>query len=291
MWNRVVLLCAGVATGWTAVNILTCPRPLVRGQRVRLAISVSLAAATIVWLSLDSPAPALLGLGVYLLAAVPAFVANAQQASTSKPDPGPPPPLSSAAPDAHTENKGNHILLISPGPPPQYSGPAGWAYRLMHTDNAPTTLPRRIVFPWTLAHVRQAYDAMPNGHPSTRCCSHVARRLSCRSPENNPRCVYLQGSPHLRQELRSLRQKPPTPLTLILLDAPGSGSEDRVREIITSSRLRETIPDLRLVHCPPRDVDNVSDLAPLLQGSPAPMPDHEQLSAYADAVLASLETR
>jgi len=257
---------------------------------------VSLAAATIVWLAFDSLAPALLGLGVYLLAAVPAYVANAQQASGPKPDPGQPPPISTIAPhhtalDLQAQNKGNQILLVSPGPPPYYNGPAGWAFRLLDTKDSPATLSRRIVFPWTLARVRRAYDAMPEGHPSARRCSHVASILSNHSPENNVRCAYLQGSPHLRQELRFLRQTPPTRLTLMLLDAPGSSSEKRVREITTSSRLRETTPDLRLVHCPPRDVDNVSDLAPLLQGSPAPMPDHEQLSAYADAVLASLETR
>jgi len=295
MWNRVVLLCAGVATGWTAVNLLTCPRALIRGQRVRLAIAVALATTTAAWLAHSMPASALLGLGVYLLAAVPAYVANAQRASSPEPDPGPPPPLSSANLSQTSElvapeNHADHILLVSPGPPPHYEGPAGWAYRLSSSDHTPAKLIRRVLFPFSLARIRQAYDAMPQGHPNAQYCTRLARALSDRAPNSVVRCVYLQGSPHLRQLLRGLRHSPPARLRMILLDVPGSRSEHRTREILTGSRLRETAPGLSLAFCPPQDADHDSTLIPQPLDRATPIPNHGSLSAHIDALLATLET-
>jgi len=293
MWNRVILLCAGVATGWTAINLLTCPRASVRGQRVRLAISVFFAVTTIVWLAVEMPSAALFGLGVYLVSAVPALIANAQQVSAPKPDSGPQPALPSErspliAVDARIATTGRHLLLVSPGPPPYYEGPAGWAHRLWGTNHAPTTLAQRVAFPQTLTRIRQAYDAMPQGHPGAQCCTRVAQRLAQRRPEATVRCVFLQGSPHLRQELRILRQSPPASLMVVLLAAEGSTSEESTREIIASSRLRESTAHLDLLFCPPPEPDG-SGIASLVQGAPIATQNREPFCTLLEDLVASME--
>ena len=248
-----------------------------------MIIAVSMALAVTVWIALDNPAAAAFGVGVYLVSGLVAYVANAQQVSAPKPDPGPALPLSAsrAAPmEAHPPdpNSGERvIILLSNAEPPAYQGPAGWAFRLDHAapNHDERSLASRLTFPIVLSRIRAAYAAMPNGHPDAEGLTALAQTLAQSLPTKDRVVVaYLQGEPHLRQALRDIRRNAPAAVTIVHLAKPDQSADECVRELLTISRIRETgvRVTIQSLETPsrPSTLDPASRLDLLLNGQPLP---------------------
>ncbi|MFH1086205.1 MAG: hypothetical protein V1772_10640 [Chloroflexota bacterium] len=153
VWNRVVLLAAGLAFGWSLVNRMTVPTGDKPVQATRLALAAGAAALVVALLARASAQAAVEGSLVWLFSALVAYAANAKQASRvqawlpmDRPERGP-------ATGARAR-----VLLVHAGEPETYGGPAPWAEALAAAQARGERISHWLARPRTYARIRAAYE-------------------------------------------------------------------------------------------------------------------------------------
>jgi hypothetical protein len=150
MWNRVVLLAAGVALGWNLVHALVAPFPRARRHRVWVlvagAVGLGMSAALV---PTGGVGAFLVGLLVLGLSAAVAYAANAREVGKAEE------PLPRARPAPAASDPRPAVLLVAAGEPRTYTGPAPWAAarRREGGEGAPHWFLR----PAAYARIRRAY--------------------------------------------------------------------------------------------------------------------------------------
>ena len=152
MWNRVALLTAGLALGWSLVHFASAPVNEIDKHRVRVVLASVVGAGVIALLAAQRASAGLLGAAVFLVSALLGYVANARQVSR--------PALPMIPPGLRNATEANEragVVLVVPGEPAEYEGPSFWA-RWART--LPGDTPRReswFTRPWVFSRVRRAY--------------------------------------------------------------------------------------------------------------------------------------
>ncbi|MHB1294335.1 MAG: hypothetical protein ACYC4R_04975 [Anaerolineae bacterium] len=172
MWNRVLILVSGMAFGWTLVHYWTTSPDQVTAQRIRLIISVALAALVLVPLSVSSLAAGLLGLLLVAITALIAYAANARQ--IGKVD-LPPHPHTPTRDMEHTRHAG--VLLVALGEPETFDGPAYWAQRLRRIGPVGRPAPHWLGHPRAIFWVRHAYGLMGGANGTNARIAALAEAL------------------------------------------------------------------------------------------------------------------
>ncbi len=116
MWNRVALLTAGMALGWSLVTWLSGTEEASGRARFHVGLATLAGAALILWLGIENVATAVVATFVFGVGAMVAYAARAKQ-FLRPPEPAP------LSPTTNTDLASDERLavLLSPGPPPRYS--------------------------------------------------------------------------------------------------------------------------------------------------------------------------
>lgn len=233
MWNRVALLAAGVAFGWTLVNYWTVAAQEVRTQRARLLISALVAALVIVLLAVDTAQAAIAGAFVFLFSAVVAYAGNAKQVSKVEQDI----PLITPERPLETDPRMT-VLLVTDGEPQEYDGPNPWARRFKRREAQHKPVPNWFVRPLAYARIRRAYQAMGGQNPFAVQLVRLSASLQERMGGGyRVELVHLDTKPRLAPRLYRLAEDGFTQMTLIPISL-----QDRTEEMyehVTNSRVRE----------------------------------------------------
>ena len=149
MWNRVVLLAAGVAFGWSLVTRLSGPEGRLGRARANMGLAALVGLALIIWLGVELPAAGLAGAFVFGIGALATYAMRAKQILRI--------PEPKAAPIVAPAGQGTPLaVLVAPGPPPVYD-PASLA-RLQADGHLPQQLGGHwFAAPAAYGQVRQAY--------------------------------------------------------------------------------------------------------------------------------------
>ncbi|MBM3188468.1 MAG: hypothetical protein FJZ90_07075, partial [Chloroflexi bacterium] len=183
MWNRVALLSAGFAFGWTLVNCWVAPRMLLRREMQSTALAAAVGLLVVVWLALSASwASGLAGALAFAFAALVAYAAKAKQVSKDEPTPSSPaPPVERAAghsvADHGVADRGAAVLLVHEGEPAVYDGPAPWARRVAHLQQKGHRVLHWFVRPLAYARIRSAYDRMGGANPLSAAMANLAQEL------------------------------------------------------------------------------------------------------------------
>jgi len=303
MWNRVALLSAGFAFGWTLAHYWATRRALVRRHLLRGALAAAVGLLLVVWLSLSaSPASGLAGALVFGLAALVAYAANAKQVSKGELF------LSSAAwPSLVQRGTGARgtadgcaaggeaesrrvVLLIHDGEPAVYDGPAPWARRFARLQAEGQAVPHWFVRPPAYARIRSAYDRMGGATPLSAATANLAQELQ--RLLGLPYAVgeaSLWAEPPLAERLASLAREGAARIVLLTLDLDANAQE-LLREQVTQSRVREAGVALSFASHSGLFPPSEERLARLLRGEP-PAPAEpvtaERVRALHETVVAS----
>ena len=292
MWNRVALLCAGVAFGWSIVHWLTVPLAQVSGQRTRIWLSMAFAAVVLVLLALESPGAALAGGLVFALSAIVAYSAHAKQVASPKPPESSlyrpttfaaPPANSDAQPDGTTQPStptiaSTLVLVVAGGEPVAYQGPTGWAKRYRRHSAKGGSPVNWFTFPFLLARVRRAYGDMGDQNPYGQRFHSLASELGERLPPDYAVVTNRLDSEPLVEERLA---RPETSACHLLIVIPVELDDDdmaTLRESITPSRLREK--GLTIKYLPVASIASPGDptagerLALLARAQVPPPPHH-----------------
>lgn len=292
MWNRVALLCGGVAFGWSIVHWLTVPLAQVSSQRTRIWLSMAFAAVVLVLLALESPGAALAGALVFALSAVVAYSAHAKQVASPKlpeswsytPAPFAAPPANLDAqpdgtiqPTTHTIAS-NLVLVVAGGEPVTYEGPTGWAKRYRRNSAKDDSPVNWFTFPLLLARVRRAYGDMGDQNPYGQLFHSLASELRERLPSDYAVVTNrLDSEPLVEKTLA----RPEMSACHLLFVIPAELDDDdmaTLRESITRSRLREK--GLTIKYLPVASLSSPGDptagerLALLARAQVPPPPHH-----------------
>lgn len=285
MWNRVVLLVAGVACGWSLVHWASAAAERQLTHLLRwiagLVVGVGLAA----WLGAGSPAAGVLALFVFAGAALVAWAANARQVSRV----AAPEPL--AAPQRPLEGQqGQAVLLVLLGEPAAYDGPAHWAQRLQQRAQAGGAAPHWFVRPWAYRRTRHAYRAMGDANPQRAAIDGLLSRLKARLPQVDLlEAAWLYTTPSLADTLTRLGERGLKRIVLAPVDAQVPATV--LREEATRTRLREI--GVQVAVAEPLEaglwplLHGDAALDRLLRGEPLPAPtppDDAGVAALADAL-------
>ncbi|NLG51039.1 MAG: hypothetical protein GX552_13110, partial [Chloroflexi bacterium] len=233
MWNRVALLAAGVAFGWSLVNYWTVAAHEVRTQRIRLIISALVAALVIVLLAVESAQAAIAGAFVFLFSAVVAYAGNAKQVSKVEQD------IPYVTPERPLESDPRTVvLLITEGEPQEYDGSETWARRFKRREAQNKPVPNWFVRPLAYARIRQAYQAMGGQNPFAVQLGRLSASLQEQLGDAyRVELVYLDAKPRLATLLYRLAENGAMQITLIPISL-----QDRIDEMyahVTRSRVRE----------------------------------------------------
>jgi len=233
MWNRVVLLVAGVALGWSLVHYASAAPERQRTHLARLLVALAVGALFIGWLGAAGPQVGLLAAGVFVLSALVAYAANAKQVNRVPERP----PL--PRPDTPLEGQqGTALLLVFRGEPRSYDGPSHWAARLLERAAGGERIPHWFVRPWTYARIRRAYQRMGGSNLQTAARDALLGQLNARLPQ----FAYVGAAspdtaPLLADELLRLTQRGMARIVLVPVGYPGD-TADLLHEI-TRTRVRE----------------------------------------------------
>jgi len=226
MWNRVVLLTAGVAFGWSLVTWFSTVEERIRRTQVNVALAALAGLGVILWLGSENTSAAFMGTFVYALGAVGAYAAHAKQI-LRPPEPAPAPPLARSVP----EPAERLAILVAPAPPPTYS--TGSIARML----AHGKLPPRLSQHWLLApaayrRLRRAY----NQHgplPYIKTLLETLTGLQERLGEGwRVELAHLDDEPTLEQRLLTWQDQGYRSLVLLPVDA----REDELAEIASVTR-------------------------------------------------------
>ncbi|MHB0859374.1 MAG: hypothetical protein ACYC5M_17635 [Anaerolineae bacterium] len=172
MWNRVLILVSGMAFGWTSVHYWTAPLVELPAQRIRLGLSLGLAAVVLVPLGIDSVVAALYGVILFALTALVAYTANARQIGKAAP---PPYPRPTTRPLDRSDRVG--VLLVARGEPTTYDGPGYWARRLRQLRESGRPAPHWLRHPQAIARIRRAYAQRGDMNPTNASIEGLAGLL------------------------------------------------------------------------------------------------------------------
>ena len=194
MWNRVVLLVAGVALGWNLVHYLTAPPERVRRHQLWMVVSAVAGVGISASLVPAFGAPALgMGLAVLVASALVAYAGNAREISKMEE------PLPRALPQRSATTDARVVVLLAvDGEPPAYDGPAAWAQRFRRREAAGVCGPHWFVRPWVYRRVRAAYGRLAPGATLQGWLGSLAADLEqALGPGYLGRVAYLAGTPSL----------------------------------------------------------------------------------------------
>ena len=253
MWNRVALLCAGVAFGWSIVHWLTLPLARVSGQRTRIWLSVAFAAVVLVLLALESSGATLAGALVFALSAVVAYSAHAKQVASLKPPESwsyrpttfaAPPANSDAQPDGTIQPTTHTIastlvLVVAGGEPVAYQGPTGWAKRYRRHSARGGSPVNWFTFPLLLARIRRAYGDMGDQNPYGQRFHSLASELRERLPPDYAVITCRLDSEPLVEKALARPEMSDCHSLLVIPVELDDADVATLRESITRSRLRE----------------------------------------------------
>jgi hypothetical protein len=273
MWNRVILLCAGVAFGWNLVNYWSVSMEEKQRQAARLAIGLCTGMFIIVLLVRNSYQAGLIGAFVFLLSALVSYASNAKQVNKSVfhyPLELPPRP--------NLKDDRCAVLLLSEGEPRRYTGPKPWAAHFRAREGKDKAVPHWFTRPLTYARIRAAYQAMGEENPFNDAISHLAQLLAASSGAGYVvEDAYLQASPSLAPALLDLAKRGFTKIGLVPIELDSTGLTFAGTEI-TRSRVRELGVEVKLAP-PPNTVC----------GLPKPYGDRLQQFLKGEAPTAPLE--
>jgi len=275
-----------MAFGWSLVHYASAAPDRQRTYGGRMIAALVVSAVLIVWLGVTSLSASLVALFVLLLIALVAYAANAKQVSRL-PEPEP-----LERPLAPLEGQhGVALLLVLPGEPRSYDGPAHWARRLRDRAAVGQRIPHWFVRPWAYERIRRAYQRMGGQNPLCSALDGLLGELKARLPQVEfLGKAYLDIPPMLAGELLRLAQQG---LARIVLVPVGFGRDpaDTLRDEITRTRVREIGAQVEIA--PPLQAGlwpweaSAIALDRLLRGEPlaAPAaPSEQQVAALTDAL-------
>jgi hypothetical protein len=273
MWNRVILLCAGVAFGWNLVNYWSVSMEEKQRQAARLAIGLCTGMFIIVLLVRNSYQAGLIGAFVFLLSALVSYASNAKQVNKSVfhyPLELPPRP--------NLKDDRCAVLLLSEGEPRHYTGPKPWAAHFRAREGKDKAVPHWFTRPLTYARIRAAYQAMGEENPFNDAISHLAQLLAASLGAGYVvEDAYLRASPSLAPALLDLAKRGFTKIVLFPIELDSTWLTFAGTEI-TRSRVRELGVEVKLAP-PPNTVC----------GLPKPYGDRLQQFLKGEAPTAPLE--
>ena len=277
MWNRVALMVSGVAFGWSLVHYASAAPARQRTFFWRMLVALAVGLLFIVWLGVASATAGAVAAFVFILSAWVAYAANAKQVNK------PPERESLERPLAPLEGQqGAALLLVLPGEPRTYDGPAHWAQRLRNGEAAGQPIPHWFVRPWAYGRIRRAYQRMGGQNPQRNALDALLGQLKPRLPQFVfVGDAYLDSAPTLAQELVRLGQQG---TKHILLAPVGFASDpaDALRDEVTRTRVREIgvqvdiAPSLEARLWPLEPSETALDRLLLGEPLPSPIPSNEQ---------------
>jgi len=246
VWNRVFLLAAGIAFGWTLVNYwVVSPKDKLR-QRNWLLLSVLGGGAVLVLLGRVSPSAAKVGSGVFFFSALVAYAANAKQ--VGKEGVFLPPALPERDPSASSWKA---VLFIVGAEPPSYSGPEEWR-RILARLEQEGPLPHWFVRPRLYARLRAAYEATGERAPFWSALEDAIAPLQRELGEETwVRAFSFWEGPQLAKEFAQLVREGAVALYFLPMGL-GEDGVRALREWVTASRVREV--GVRVEYYPQGDV-------------------------------------
>ncbi len=286
MWNRVFLLAAGVASGWTLVHLLTVAPGEVPTHRWRLVLALVIGLGQVVLLATVSPEAGATGLIVFLFSALVAYAANAKQVSKA------PEPILPRRPSLPPQADPRVLaLMVVDGDPAAYEGPQYWAHAYRQRQARNERIPHWFVRPLAYARVRAAYAAMGGQHPLDTALGKTTGELEAHlGPGYAVRYAYLRSQPYLVRALVALAEEGFRHLVIVPLGS--AVDEASIRQAVADSRIREL--GLKVIYTPvpqglPGQSDLYADHLPTLHhGHPlniAPSVTSDQIQGLADLVV------
>jgi len=286
MWNRVVLLVSGMAFGWSLVHYASDAPDRQRTHLGRMIAALVVGVALVLWLGMTSISAALVAALVFVFIALVAYAANAKQVSKL------PEPERRERPLAPLEGThGVALLLVLPGEPRTYAGPAHWARRLRERAAVGQRISHWFVRPWAYGRIRQSYLAMGGQNSQRTALDELLRQLKPRLPQLE--CLgdaYQDTTPVLVEELVRLAQQGLRRIVLVPVGFQNDAA-DTLRDEVTRARVREIGVEVAIAApleagvWPLEGSDQALDR--LLRGEPllvpAP-PSEEQITSLASAL-------
>ncbi|NLV74874.1 MAG: hypothetical protein GXY52_09385 [Chloroflexi bacterium] len=209
MWNKVVLVAAGLACGWAAIHAQAVPPEGRRRQVIQFWAALAIGVGMSTWLALSSLATGAYGLGVFGATALIAALGNARQVNR-QPFVLPPHQPERAANPPYT----NTILLVSTAEPEGYHGPGYWAQQLRQMPDAPHWL----AWPRIYSRIRGAYAATTGQTPLTAALVALIDDLRVQLPEAHLELAWLGEERSYLAQLVAAAEQTGAHLVLALLD-------------------------------------------------------------------------
>jgi hypothetical protein len=256
----------------------------------RMLATLIVGALLVVWLGVSAPVAGLVAVLVFALSSLVAYAANAKQVSKV---------LAAETLDRPLAPlEGQHgvaVLLVLPGEPRTYDGPAHWARRLRERAADGQPIPHWFMRPWAYGRIRRAYRAMGGANPQCDAIHALLPQLRARLLQvEYLGDAYPDTAPLLADELVRLVQQGLRRIVLAPVGYPGDPT-DALRDEVTRTRVRgigvqvDVAPPLEPGLWPLDVGEKVLDR--LLQSEPLPMPTHpseEQIAALAEALAQRL---
>jgi hypothetical protein len=286
VWNRVFLLAAGVASGWTLVHLLTVAPGQAPTHRWRLILALIIGVGQVALLTTVSLQAGLTAVFVFLFSALVAYAANAKQVSKA------PEPILPRRPSLPPKADPRVLaLMVVDGDPAAYEGPQYWAQAYRQRQARGERIPHWFVRPLAYARVRAAYAVMGRQHPLDTTLSKTTGELEAHlGPGYAVRYAYLRSQPYLVRALVALAEEGFRRLVIVPLGS--AVDEAAIRQAVADSRIREL--GLKVFYAPvpqelPGQSDLYSDHLPTLHhGHPlniAPSVTSDQIQGIADLVV------
>ncbi len=160
MWNRVLLLAFGMATGWSLVNYWVAPPAQIRSRVAQFGLSLALGLAVVVWMGMDAVESGVAGVLAFAFCALVAYAANARHIDHVLDAPALPKPTDPLVRDSRLA-----VVLTADIEPDAYDGPTFWARRFHQATSRGARTPHWFVRPRIYARIRTAYAQMGGHHP------------------------------------------------------------------------------------------------------------------------------
>jgi hypothetical protein len=287
VWNRVALLTAGLAFGWTLVHLASTPTSQVDKHRARAVLALLAGVVVVTVLGVARLTTGLLGAAVFLVACLVAYVANSKQIAR-------PPELLMMPGPRETVLASDRVgvALVVPGEPAEYDGPAFWAQWARRRPERSDTSENVFTRPWAFSRIRNAYRAVGAISPAEKVARQAEDDLQARLGQSyKVRRARLGAQPALSSVLLALAGEGIR--RFVIVRASGSAESDLWAEV-SSSHVREAgarvILAARRAQDPVWDLDEDARLAEIWLGRmprDAAAPPEEWIEATAEAVIAA----
>lgn len=233
MWNRVLLLAFGMATGWSLVNYWAAPADQARSRAIQFGLSVALGLGVIAWLAMGAAESGIAGALVFAFCTVVAYAAHARRVDripTDFPFPKPADPL--------VRDHRRAVILVADLEPETYDGPSFWARRFHQAAKRGASTPHWLARPRIYAHIRAAYQQMGNHYPAWSTLDGMSRELEQRlGADYRVRVASLYATPTLAEALVEWADVGVTRFVVASIDA--EVASEALDEQVVRSRVRE----------------------------------------------------